>query len=320
MNRSRSKSRLLETAFVSQSRSSTEDLDEVDRLANHPMLRPSPVPETYTLGNRRGQQNRSWRPFRSSMRKSRSEMGGYGSDTGGGFSIALSQPILDSCNTASCQSSANINRKENQTMTSYTPPAEFGCRTVAVGMMRGNGSRLLRGNLSRMKRSTTINFQQFYSSQNSDEQFLDNINSNHIENPQKNVSNSISSISGFNCDKVERHDLSATYNLRHSPSSSYWSNWTGDNNEDSNKAVENTQAIINSNIAVNNTVTYPPHNELDGDAVSKDHYMRNTVSDINYDENYKEIETGDIVVTSAVVEFYDKSNSISEDSNGSNIE
>ena len=94
MNRSRSKNRLLETAFVSHTRSSTEDLDEVDRLANHPVLRPSPVPETYTLGNPRRQVQRSWRPFSSSMRKSRSEMGGYGSDTGGGFSIALSQPIL----------------------------------------------------------------------------------------------------------------------------------------------------------------------------------------------------------------------------------
>ena len=30
-----------ETAFVSQTQSSTEDLDEVDRLANHPVLRPS---------------------------------------------------------------------------------------------------------------------------------------------------------------------------------------------------------------------------------------------------------------------------------------
>jgi hypothetical protein len=319
MNRSRSKSRLLETAFVSQSRSSTEDLDEVDRLANHPMLRPSPVPETYTLGNRRGQQNRAWRPFRSSMRKSRSEMGGYGSDTGGGFSIAKSQPILDSCNTASCQNSANINRKESQKMTSYTPPAEFGCRTVAVGMMRGNGSRLLQGNLSRMKRSTTINFQQFYSSQTSDEQSLDNINSNHIENQQRNVSNSISSISGFNCDNVKRHDLSATYNMRNSPSSSYWSDWTG-GNEEGNKAVEKTQGMINSNITVNNTVTFPPHNKLADEAINKEQYMRNTVSDTNYNENHTEKVTGDIVVTSAVVEYYNKSNSISEDSNGSNNE
>ena len=123
------------------------------------------------------------------MRKSRSEMGGYGSDTGNGFSIALSQPILDSGNTGSCQSSANVNRKESAQMSSYTPPAEFGCRTVAVGMMRGNGSRLLRGNLSRMKRSTTINFQQFYSSQTSEDKFLDNLNSNDIQN--QNVSNSV---------------------------------------------------------------------------------------------------------------------------------
>merc|ERR1711997_751477 len=148
MNRSRSKGRILETAFVSNL-SSTEDLDEVDRLANHPMLRPSPARETYTLGNRRGTQNRYWQPFRSSMRKSRSEMGGYASDTGGGFSAALSQPMLDRSNAASCQSSTNMNQNESQSMTTYPPPAEFGCRTVAVGMMRGNGARVLRGNLSR---------------------------------------------------------------------------------------------------------------------------------------------------------------------------
>ncbi|QQP40345.1 Uncharacterized protein FKW44_014353, partial [Caligus rogercresseyi] len=41
MNRSSSRGRLIETAFVSSTRSSTEDLDEVDRLANHPVLRSS---------------------------------------------------------------------------------------------------------------------------------------------------------------------------------------------------------------------------------------------------------------------------------------
>ncbi len=40
-SRSQSKGRIgIETAFVSQTQSSTEDLDEVDRLANHPVLRP----------------------------------------------------------------------------------------------------------------------------------------------------------------------------------------------------------------------------------------------------------------------------------------
>uniref|UniRef100_A0A0K2UWR2 SH2 domain-containing protein n=1 Tax=Lepeophtheirus salmonis TaxID=72036 RepID=A0A0K2UWR2_LEPSM len=56
MNRSRSRGRLMETAFVSSTRSSVEDLDEVDRLANHPVLRSS----SRTSGV---------------LRKSRSEMG-----------------------------------------------------------------------------------------------------------------------------------------------------------------------------------------------------------------------------------------------------
>ncbi len=40
---SRSTSRLIETAFVSSAGNSAEDLDEVDRLANHPVLRSVPV-------------------------------------------------------------------------------------------------------------------------------------------------------------------------------------------------------------------------------------------------------------------------------------
>ena len=313
MNRTRSKSRLLETAFVSQSRSSTEDLDEVDRLANHPMLRPSPVPETYTLGNRRGQQNRSWRPFRSSMRKSRSEMGGYGSDSGGGFASALSQPILDNCNTASCQSSANMNRKEGRNMSSYTPPAEFGCRTVAVGMMRGNGSRMLRGNLSKMKRSTTINFQKFYSSQSSEDKFLDNLNSNTIES-QHNVSNSISSISGFNCDNIERH-VSGPYNLRNSPSSSYWSNWTG---EDENRESEkNQEPIASSPIAIDsNTITFSPCNNLDENDDNTDHITvtSESIHQGNCGQKHLSNPNGDTFITSAIVEHQGKGHSILDES------
>ena len=308
MNRSRSKSRLLETAFVSQSRSSTEDLDEVDRLANHPMLRPSPVPETYTLGSRRCQQNRSWRPFRSSMRKSRSEMGGYGSDTGGGFSIAMSQPILDSGNAGSCQSSAALNRKENSTLaSSYTPPAEFGCRTVAVGMMRGNGSRVLRGNLSRMKRSTTINFQQFYSSQTSENKFLDNLNSNVIQN--KNVSNSASSISEFHCDNIKN---SNNFNLRNSPSSSYWSNWTG---EDTNeRSIGDTDILANAGVNISNT------NQLASSYGNKLIRNENDTDQQTTKEKIGENMSRDsfLVVTSAVVEYQSSHHSASGDSIRSN--
>ena len=308
MNRSRSKSRLLETAFVSQSRSSTEDLDEVDRLANHPMLRPSPVPETYTLGSRRCQQNRSWRPFRSSMRKSRSEMGGYGSDTGGGFSIALSQPILDGGNAGSCQSSAALNRKENSTLaSSYTPPAEFGCRTVAVGMMRGNGSRVLRGNLSRMKRSTTINFQQFYSSQTSEDKFLDNLNSNVIQN--KNVSNSASSISSFHCDNIKN---SNNFNLRNSPSSSYWSNWTGE--DENERSIGDTDIKYNTGVNISNPNQFAPScgNKLIRDDNNTEH--QTSKEKIGEDMSRDSV----LVVTSAVVEYQSSSHSASGDSIRSN--
>merc|ERR1711963_281830 len=52
---------VIETAFVSQTQSSTEDLDEVDRLANHPGLRANTHDE-WLLQHR--------------LRKSRSETGG----------------------------------------------------------------------------------------------------------------------------------------------------------------------------------------------------------------------------------------------------
>ena len=316
MNRSRSKSRLLETAFVSQSRSSTEDLDEVDRLANHPMLRPSPVPETYTLGSRRCQQNRSWRPFRSSMRKSRSEMGGYGSDTGAGFSIALSQPILDGGNTGSCQSSAAVNRKENNTLaSSYTPPAEFGCRTVAVGMMRGNGTRVLRGNLSRMKRSTTINFQQFYSSETSDEKFMDNLNSNDIQN--QNVSNSVSSISGFHCDNIKEMK---NFNLRNSPSSSYWSNWTGE--DENKKSIDENDVKANANETISNPYSMPhsSSNKLIRREMIRSDRSNERIHQFTAAEELDDNRTKDsvLIVTSAVVEYQSSSHSASGESIRSN--
>ena len=57
--RIRPRQTLIETAFVSSTRSSTEDLDEVDRIANHPVLR---VAADSGPG--------------SGMRRSRSEMGG----------------------------------------------------------------------------------------------------------------------------------------------------------------------------------------------------------------------------------------------------
>ena len=117
MNRSRSKSRLFETAFVTRTKSSTEDLDEVDRLANHPALRPEP-------------KEPRWR--RSKLRKSRSEMGGSSL----GFSPGLSGAAPTSNQSSPLAATSGLG---------------MGYRTVAVG-----------GRVNRMKRSTTINFQQFY--------------------------------------------------------------------------------------------------------------------------------------------------------------
>ena len=61
--RTRPRQTLMETAFVSSTRSSTEDLDEVDRIANHPVLRAAADYDSCSgvLGG---------------MRRSRSEMGG----------------------------------------------------------------------------------------------------------------------------------------------------------------------------------------------------------------------------------------------------
>ncbi len=63
MNRSRSRSRLIETAFVSRPCNSSEDLDDLDRLANHPALRSGGDRSRRVLGRR------------SQLRKSRSETG-----------------------------------------------------------------------------------------------------------------------------------------------------------------------------------------------------------------------------------------------------
>ena len=60
MKRSKSRTRLMETSFDSRTFSSSEDLDEVDRLANHPVLRSC----TYLERNNR-------------LRKSRSESGDF---------------------------------------------------------------------------------------------------------------------------------------------------------------------------------------------------------------------------------------------------
>ena len=62
--RSRPRQAIFETAFVSSTNSSTEDLDEVDRIANHPLLRSSP--------------HLDFRDAGQGMRRSRSEMGERG--------------------------------------------------------------------------------------------------------------------------------------------------------------------------------------------------------------------------------------------------
>ena len=59
--RFRNRQAIFETAFVGSNNSSVEDLDEVDRIANHPVLRSSPELD--------------YRHVRMGMRRSRSEMG-----------------------------------------------------------------------------------------------------------------------------------------------------------------------------------------------------------------------------------------------------
>ena len=103
MQRSRSGSRLIETAFVSRLPSSLEDLDEVDRLANHPVLRPS---SNVQLGR---------------LRKSRSEMGG---SVGRGLSVWG-------------QSDNRPKSGQNSPVT----PSHFGCRTVGVAMLIKSGKK-----------------------------------------------------------------------------------------------------------------------------------------------------------------------------------
>ena len=107
MQRSRSGSRLIETAFVSRLPSSLEDLDEVDRLANHPVLRPSPSSQ---LGR---------------LRKSRSEMGG---SVGRGLSV---WGQTEHRSKAVSKSGAN----------SPVTPSHFGCRTVGVALMIKSAKR-----------------------------------------------------------------------------------------------------------------------------------------------------------------------------------
>ena len=313
MNRSRSKSRLFETAFVTQAPSSSEDLDEIDRLANHPVLRHDPVPESYRFGNDR-RQNRSWRPFASSMRKSRSEMGAYGSDSGGGFSTALSQPMLEQGSPA-----AAMNRNVGRSASSYTPPAEFGCRTVAVGMMRGNGSRLLRGNLSRMKRSTTVNFQQFYSSQssqNSDENASNNVNQNNLPH---DASNRISSISGYSLNQDVKHISDYITHNSPSPASSYWSNWTDDgkNNANGTKQTKQLTSIGNS---FDNTKSSTSNFYNDGRSIN--HHISQSKPGIacqkECSNNISSKEDGEVIITSAIVENHNAENLFSNSLEGSN--
>ncbi len=98
LSRSRSKGRVIETAFVSKTQSSTEDLDEIDRLANHPVLRPSPID--------------GWGSVHK-LRKSRSEMGGS-IDRG-------LVPYSGSSNQSSPMGGAS----------------SFGSRTVGVAMLKG---------------------------------------------------------------------------------------------------------------------------------------------------------------------------------------
>ena len=113
-----------ETAFVSQTQSSTEDLDEVDRLANHPVLRPS---------SSRSQWHR--------LRKSRSETGGsvdrgLAPWTMGSGESNQSSPMAAASSTANASSSG------------------FGSRLVQAALLKKRSKKPI----SKMKRSYTVDF------------------------------------------------------------------------------------------------------------------------------------------------------------------
>ena len=84
MNRSRSRNRLIETAFVGTC-SSTEDLDEVDRLANHPVLRSVPLSAASPCGPVGSTSNAA--VWQSNLRKSMSETGSESGLGGGGTGL-----------------------------------------------------------------------------------------------------------------------------------------------------------------------------------------------------------------------------------------
>ena len=109
-----------ETAFVSQTQSSTEDLDEVDRLANHPVLRPS--------------SSNQW----NRLKKSRSV-------TGGSVDRGLAPWTGDS------------NQSSPMAQTSMTSSASgFRSRLVQAGALLKK--RTSKKPISKMKRSYTVDF------------------------------------------------------------------------------------------------------------------------------------------------------------------
>ena len=107
---------------MSQTQSSTEDLDEVDRLANHPVLRPS---------------SNQW----NRLKKSRSV-------TGGSVDRGLA-PWTGDSNQSSPMA-------QTISMTSSSAASGFGSRLVQAGALLKK--RTSKKPISKMKRSYTVDF------------------------------------------------------------------------------------------------------------------------------------------------------------------
>ena len=116
----RCRQQIFETAFVSSTKSSTEDLDEVDRIANHPVLRNASEPQ-----------------FVSQLRRSRSEMGGS-VDRGVSAILARSpgiSPVTRSLVTKDCRfGGANRGMSRSTTacsaLSNFKSPENFESRGI----------------------------------------------------------------------------------------------------------------------------------------------------------------------------------------------
>ena len=120
-------------------------------------------------------------------------------------------------------------------------------------------------------------------------------------------------------DNIEMH-TPGTYNLRNSPSSSYWSNWTGDDDNADDKRIIETKTN-------DETGTNPPSIPCASDNNAKEHFFKTDSSNNNnkfksramsrdYHESHS--NNGEVFVTSAVVESQNTEHVSSDESSEAN--